>query len=63
MSLYLQLDKDPLSKSTNSKTFHSMIDSILYLIASRVDIIFSVYLCVQFQDNPKESYLKVIKKF
>ena len=30
-------------------------------MASRPDIMFSVYLCVRFQANPKESHLNVMK--
>ncbi|XP_075092141.1 secreted RxLR effector protein 161-like [Nicotiana tabacum] len=39
-----------------------MIRSLLYLIASRSDIVFSVGLCARFQANPKESHLKVVKR-
>ena len=39
-----------------------MISSLLYLTASRPDIMFSIYLCAHFQSNPKESYLNAIKR-
>ncbi|CAL9075079.1 unnamed protein product [Musa textilis] len=39
-----------------------MIDSLLYLTATRSDIMFSVGLCVRFQANPKLSHLKVVKR-
>ena len=39
-----------------------MIGSLLYLIASRHDIIFSVGLCARFQSKPNESYLKAVKR-
>ena len=38
-----------------------MIDSLLYLMASRLDIIFSVCLCAIFQSCPKESHLIVVE--
>ena len=38
-----------------------MIDSLLYLTASRPDIMFSIYLCARFQSYPKESHLLVVK--
>ena len=38
-----------------------MIGSLLYLMASRPDIIFSMYLCARFQSYPKESHLIVVK--
>ena len=39
-----------------------MIDSLLYLTASRPDIMFSTCLCARFQDNPKESHLIAVKR-
>ena len=39
-----------------------MIGSLLYLIASRSDIMFNVYLCTRFQSCPKESRLIAIKR-
>jgi hypothetical protein len=39
-----------------------MIGSLLYLTASMPDILFSVYLCVRFQSNPRESHLTVVKR-
>jgi hypothetical protein len=42
--------------------YHSMIGSLLYLTASRPDIMFSVYMCVRFQANPKKTYLSVVKR-
>ena len=38
-----------------------MIGSLLYLTASRPDIMFSVCLCARFQFCPKESYLIAVK--
>ncbi|XP_070011245.1 secreted RxLR effector protein 161-like [Nicotiana sylvestris] len=39
-----------------------MIGSLLYLTASRSDIVFSVGLCARFQANPKESHLTPVKR-
>ncbi|XP_057547794.1 secreted RxLR effector protein 161-like, partial [Amaranthus tricolor] len=39
-----------------------MIGSLLYLTASRPDIMFSVCLCARFQANPKESHLTAVKR-
>jgi len=39
-----------------------MIGSILYLIASRPDIMLSVCLCARYQSNPKEYHLTVVKR-
>ena len=39
-----------------------MIGSLLYLTASRPDIMFSVYMCARFQANPKETHLIAVKE-
>ncbi|PKA55642.1 Retrovirus-related Pol polyprotein from transposon TNT 1-94 [Apostasia shenzhenica] len=39
-----------------------MIGSLLYLTASRPDIVFSVCMCARFQSSPKESHLIVVKR-
>ena len=38
-----------------------MIGSLLYLTASRPDVMFSVHLCTRFQSIPKESHLIAVK--
>ena len=39
-----------------------MIDFLLYLIASRLDILVSVCMCARFQTELEESHLKSIKR-
>ncbi|XP_074271823.1 secreted RxLR effector protein 161-like [Silene latifolia] len=39
-----------------------MIGPLLYLTASRPDVLFSVCLCARFQANPKESHFKAVKR-
>ena len=39
-----------------------MIGSLLYLIVSRLDVMFSVCLCARFQACPKESHLTNVKR-
>jgi len=39
-----------------------LIASLLYLIASKPDILFSVYMCERYQSNPKESPYKLAKR-
>jgi hypothetical protein len=38
-----------------------MIGSLLYLCASRLDIMLSVCMCTRFQANPKKVHLRVVK--
>ena len=56
-----KLDKDESDKNVDIKLYKIMIGSLLYLTASRPDIMFSVCLCARFQSCPKESYLIVVK--
>ncbi|GJX19408.1 putative ribonuclease H-like domain-containing protein [Tanacetum coccineum] len=40
----------------------SMIGSLMYLTASRPDIMFAVYACARFQVTPKASHLNAVKR-
>ncbi|WVZ93771.1 hypothetical protein U9M48_039728 [Paspalum notatum var. saurae] len=42
--------------------YRSMIGSLLYLCASRLDIMFSMCLCARFQADPRESHLSAVKR-
>jgi hypothetical protein len=56
------LDLDMGSKSTDQKVYCSMIGSVLYLFASRPDIMLSVCMCARFQATPKECHLRAFKR-
>ncbi|GKB90961.1 hypothetical protein Tco_0963233 [Tanacetum coccineum] len=49
-------------KAVNETQYRGMIGSLMYLTASRLDIQFSIYLYARYQENPKESYLIVVKR-
>ena len=51
-----------MEKSVDEKRFRGMTRSLLYLTASRPDIMFVTYLCDRFQYSPRESYLNEIKR-
>ncbi|KAK2967481.1 hypothetical protein RJ640_025521 [Escallonia rubra] len=61
-SSLLKLDKDEKGKDVDIKRYRGMIGSLLYLTASRPDIMFSVCLCARFQACPKESHLVAVKR-
>jgi hypothetical protein len=61
MSTNGHLDLDMSTKSVDQMVYYSIIDSLLYLCASRSDIILSVCICVKFQAAPKECHLRVIQ--
>ena len=52
MSPITKLDKDEKGKDVNQKLYRGMIGSLLYLTASRPDIMFCVCLCARFQACP-----------
>ncbi|GAU38522.1 hypothetical protein TSUD_148040 [Trifolium subterraneum] len=56
------LDKDEKGKDVYEKEYRGMIGSLLYLTASRPDIVFAVGLCARFQTSPKESHLIAVKR-
>ena len=62
MSPNVKLTVDLLGKSVDSSLYRSMIGSLLYLIASRPDISYSVGVCVRYQENPKESHMIALKR-
>ena len=42
--------------------YRGMIGSLMYLTASRPDIMFAVCICARYQANPKLSYLCAVKR-
>ncbi|XP_019255068.1 PREDICTED: uncharacterized protein LOC109233649 [Nicotiana attenuata] len=62
MSPSTNLDKDEQGIPADETKYRGMIGSVLYLTASRSDIMFSVCKCVRFQSAPKESHLTAVKR-
>ncbi|KAI4310576.1 hypothetical protein MLD38_035545 [Melastoma candidum] len=62
MATSAKIDKDENGKEVDNKLYRSMIGSLLYLTASRPDILFSVCLCARYQSAPKESHLIMVKR-
>lgn len=62
MSTTVNLDRDENGKMIDKQRYRGMIGSLLYLTASRTDIMFSVCMCARFQSCPKESHLKSVKR-
>ena len=62
MSTIVKLDANEKGKSVNITAYRGMIGSLLYLTASRPDIMFATCLCARFQANPKESHLIAVKR-
>jgi hypothetical protein len=56
MSTTTTLDADEEGEHVDQKEYQSMIESLLYLTATRPDIEFSVCLCARFQASPRTSH-------
>nr|GEW76748.1 putative ribonuclease H-like domain-containing protein [Tanacetum cinerariifolium] len=56
------LVKDEEAVDVDVHLYRSMIDSLMYLTASRPDIMYVVCACSRFQVTPKTSYLQVVKR-
>ncbi|KAJ9544440.1 LOW QUALITY PROTEIN: hypothetical protein OSB04_024147, partial [Centaurea solstitialis] len=57
-----QLNADTSSKPVDQKTYRAIIGSLLYLTASRPDIVFSTGVCARFQCDPRDSHLSAVKR-
>ena len=57
-----QLSLGENDKGVDQKVYRSMIGSLLYLCASRPDIMLSVGMCARFQSAPKECHFVVVKR-
>ncbi|GJW54634.1 hypothetical protein Tco_0098719 [Tanacetum coccineum] len=62
MSTETKLTRDEDAEPIDDTKYRGMIGSLLYLTASRPNIMFSVCLCVRFQEAPKTSHLKAVKR-
>nr|GEV70929.1 copia protein [Tanacetum cinerariifolium] len=62
MSMNIMLTKDNEADFMDSSKYRGMIGSLLYLTASRPDIMFSVCLCARFQEKPKTNHLEAVKR-
>ena len=56
------LDSDEKGTNVDQTKYRGLIGSLLYLTASRPNIMFSVCLCARFQSNPKESHFTATKR-
>jgi hypothetical protein len=56
------LDSDTSGNMVNQKVYRSIIGSLLYVTASRPNVMFSVYMFERFQASPRESHLKATNR-
>nr|GEU51124.1 hypothetical protein [Tanacetum cinerariifolium] len=54
--------KDETRNNVDLHLYRSMIGSLMYLTASRLDIMFAVYACARHQVTPRECHLHAVKR-
>jgi hypothetical protein len=57
-----KLNKDDMSLNVDQRTYRSMIGSLLYITASRPDIMQAVGMIGRYQSAPKKSHLVFVKR-
>nr|GEU95553.1 copia protein [Tanacetum cinerariifolium] len=58
----LKLDEDPLGIPVDQTRFYSMVGSLMYLTASRTDLVFDVCMCARYQASPTKKHLEALKR-
>jgi hypothetical protein len=61
MSTGTTLDPDENDETIDQREYRSMIDSLLYLMTTRSDIQFAVYLCARFQSSQHSSHWTTVQ--
>ena len=56
------MDANATGKGVDQTKYRGLIGSLLYLTASRLNIMFVLCLCARYQANPKESHFKAAKR-
>ncbi|KAJ9543585.1 hypothetical protein OSB04_023292 [Centaurea solstitialis] len=62
METHKHLTADVEGEEVDVHQYRSMIGPLMYLTASRPDIMFAVCVCARFQVRPKESHLHAVKR-
>lgn len=62
MEVGLKLTKDSHGESVDPTLFRSLVGCLMYLTATRPDIMFSVSLVSRFMENPKKSHWEAARR-
>ncbi|GJZ60395.1 uncharacterized mitochondrial protein-like protein [Tanacetum coccineum] len=57
-----KLDEDTQGKAVDATHYRGMVGTLMYLIASRPDLIFAVCMCARYQAKPTKKHLHTIKR-
>ena len=58
----LNLSKEDCSRNVNPTLHKSMVGSLMYLTATRLDIVYAVGLVSRFMETPKETHCQAAKR-
>nr|GEU79333.1 retrovirus-related Pol polyprotein from transposon TNT 1-94 [Tanacetum cinerariifolium] len=58
----LKLDEDPLGIPVDQTRFRSIVGSLMYLTASRPDLVFAVCMCARYHASPTKKHLEALKR-
>nr|GEY23375.1 hypothetical protein [Tanacetum cinerariifolium] len=58
----LKLDEDLSEILVDQTCFRSMVGSLMYLTASRPDLVFAVCMCARYQAKPTKKHLEALKR-
>ncbi|GJX28339.1 hypothetical protein Tco_0236418 [Tanacetum coccineum] len=58
----LKLDEDPLGIPVDQTRFCCMVGSLMYLTASRPNLVFAVCMCARYQASPTKKHLESLKR-
>ncbi|XP_052627800.1 uncharacterized mitochondrial protein AtMg00810-like [Lactuca sativa] len=62
MAFGYKISADPSGESVDHKTYRGIIGSLMYLTASRPDIVFATGVCARYQTDPKMSHMTAAKQ-
>nr|GEX52485.1 retrovirus-related Pol polyprotein from transposon TNT 1-94 [Tanacetum cinerariifolium] len=57
-----KLDKDKKEKVIDPSHYHGMIDTLLYLTASRPNLQFAICMCARYQTRPTEKHIHAVRR-
>ncbi|GKF40363.1 retrovirus-related pol polyprotein from transposon TNT 1-94 [Tanacetum coccineum] len=57
-----KLDEDLLGIPVDQTRYRGMIGCLMYLIASRPDLVFAVCMCARYQSRPTKKHLEAVKR-
>nr|GEV10342.1 hypothetical protein [Tanacetum cinerariifolium] len=57
-----KLYEDPNGTPVDPTRYRGMVGSLLYLTASRLDLVFAIFMCARYQEKPIEKHLTAVKR-